>query len=125
MGGLREYVKNKEQFPSAKLSEEIKAINMAKYCPEKIFVQTCLKHADGRFESVTAIKAAYDQFCKKAEVKSRGNISSFLEGHEKLVKTKTRIDEEGFKTSGGGSIWVFEGVRLRKKYRPKGDNNES
>lgn len=119
MDGLRDYVKNNEQFPKAKLSEEMKALNMAKYCPEKMFFQTCLKSADGKYESVTAIKEAYDQFCQKAEVKHKGNIVSFLKEHEKIEELKTRINEDGFKASSGGSIWVFEGIRLRNRYRIK------
>lgn len=97
---------------------------MAKYCPEKMFVQTCLKPADGKYESSTAIRDAYDLFCQKAGVKHKGNIQSFLKEHEKINELKTRIDEEGCKTSKGGSIWVFEGIRLRKKYRPKGEDDE-
>ena len=125
MEGLRDYVKNNEQFPKSKLSEEIKSLNMARYCPEKMFFQTCLKRGDGKYESVTAIKEAYKNFCQKADVKHMGNIASFLKEHEKLEESKTRIDEDGFKTSRGGPIWVFEGIRLRNKYRPKGVIHET
>lgn len=51
MKGLRDYVENGEIFPEAHKSTEIKAKNMAKYCPEKIFFEECLKRKEGVYES--------------------------------------------------------------------------
>ena len=115
--GLRDYIENNECFPECQLSSEIKLRNMAKYCPEKIFFEKCIKKAEGLYESSSAIKEAFEAFCKDCEVKHKGNISSFLEEHERLSKTKKRIDEKGRPISSGNPIYVYEGIRLRNKYR--------
>ena len=122
MKGLRDYVENGEIFPEAHKSTEIKAKNMAKYCPEKIFFEKCLKRKEGVYESSGAIKDAFEQFCREAEVTHKGNIASFLEEHEHLSKSKKRIDQDGMIVSSGNPIWVYEGIRLRKQYRANNIN---
>ena len=47
----------------------------------------------------------------------KGNIADYLEEHEHLPKTKKRIDADGLATSEGNPIYVYEGIRLKKKYR--------
>ena len=117
MKGLKDYVENNESFPECSLSTELKERNMAAYCPEKIFTATCLKHAENTFESSTAIREAFERFCMEVGVKSKPNIALYLEEHERLVKSKKRIDEDGCPTSEGNPIYVYEGIRLKKKYR--------
>ena len=117
MKGLKDYVKNNESFPACKLSTELKEKNMATYCPEKIFVNRCIKRVDNAYESSSEIREAFDRFCHEVGVKSRPNISAYLEEHERLVKSKKRIDEEGQLTGSGNPIYVYEGIRLKKKYR--------
>ena len=117
MEGLKYYVENNETFPACKLSDETKSRNIAQYCPEKIFVNQCLKKAEGRYESSSEIKKTFDQFCLEIGSKAKANISDYLEEHEYLKKTKKRIDADGFTTSEGNPIYVYEGIRLKKKYR--------
>jgi hypothetical protein len=117
MSGLKDYVENNESFPACKLSTELKEKNMAAYCPEKIFVKRCIKRVDNVYESSSEIREAFDRFCHEVGVKSRPNISAYLEEHERLVKSKKRIDEEGKLTGSGNPIYVYEGIRLKKKYR--------
>lgn len=117
MKGLKDYVENNESFPACKLSTELKEKNMAAYCPEKIFVQRCTKRVDNAYESSSEIREAFDRFCHEAGVKSKPNISAYLEEHERLVKSKKRIDEDGQLTGSGNPIYVYEGIRLKKKYR--------
>ena len=125
MEGLRDYVNNGEVFPIAKASEDIKMKNMACYCPEKMFEETCLKKIDERYESVTAVKKAYEAFCKEAGVTSaRGSqIDDYLE-QKKVNKIKTRVGSDGQKCSAGANIWYYEGIRLKNKYRVLKDEEE-
>ena len=119
MDGLRDYVKNGEIFPMAKASEGLKRMNMTRYCPERIFFETCLKPDPERYESVTAVKDAYEAFCNAAGVVSsrRGKITDYLEQQKVLKKIKTRVDDDGYKNSKGANIWYYEGVRMKEKYR--------
>ena len=117
MKGLKDYVENNETFPECRLSTELKEKNMAAYCPEKIFVSKCLKRMDGAFESSSSIREAFEDFCHEAGVKSKPNILTYLEEHERLIRSKKRIDENGQPTSEGNPIFVFKGIRLKKKYR--------
>ena len=90
---------------------------MAKYCPEKIFFEEAIKKEDGVFESSSDIREAFDRFCRDCDVRGKANITAFLEEHEHLNKSKKRIDENGNPTSVGNPIYVYEGIRLRNKYR--------
>lgn len=117
MKGLKDYVENNETVPECRLSTELKEKNMATYCPEKIFVSKCLKRVDDAFESSSSIREAFEDFCHEAGVKSKPNILIYLEEHERLIRSKKRIDENGQPTSEGNPIFVFKGIRLKKKYR--------
>ena len=119
MGGLKYYVEHNETFPECALSAEIKARNVAQYCPERIFFSEAIKKADGKFESSSAIKEAFDAYCIEIGAKTKGDIHSYLAEHEGIVKlnTKKRIDSDGNPVSEGNPIYVYEGIRLRKKYK--------
>ena len=117
MKGLRDYIANNETFPTAKLSDEIKRINMARFCPEKMFFEECIKLSDGYYESSSAIKASFAQFCVDNNVAGKPDIVRFLEEHQRIPKTKKRIDADGKQIGAGNPIHVYEGIRLRKKYR--------
>lgn len=117
MKGLKDYVENYEIFPDCRLSTELKQKNMAAYCPEKIFVSKYLKCVDDAFESSSKIREAFDEFCHELSIKSKPNILTYLEEHERLARSKKRINEEGLPTSEGNPIFVFKGIRLKKKYR--------
>ena len=69
------------------------------------------------YESSSAIKTAFEAFCKECDVRYKHSITNFLEEHERLTKCKKRIDADGNPTSDGNPIYVYEGIRLRKKYR--------
>lgn len=115
--GLREYVENNETFPISKLSEEVKQANMSKYCPEKVFFNTYLKEASGYYESSSAIKDAFSEFCYENNVSKKADIGRFLDEHQRIPKMKKRIDDKGNLTSIGNPIYVYEGIRLKNKYR--------
>lgn len=115
--GLKDYIENNECFPEAKHSIKLKAKNMAMYCPEKIFFEEAIKKEDGVFESSSDIREAFDRFCRDCDVRGKANITAFLEEHEHIKKSKKRIDENGNLTSAGNPIYVYEGIRLRNKYR--------
>jgi putative DNA primase/helicase len=119
MGGLRYYVEHNETFPECGLSAEIKARNVAQYCPEKIFFSEAIKKADGKFESSLAIKEAFDEFCKETGAKVKGDIHAYLTEHEHIVKSssKKRIDDKGNPSSYGNPVSVYEGIRLRDKFK--------
>ncbi len=119
MDGLRHYVFNGEVFPTAQASEQLKWKNMSKYCPERIFFETCLKKDEDRYESVTSVKNAYENFCLQTGVSSsrKGKITNYLEDKKKIVKAKKRIDSDGYLSSEGNPIWVYQNLRIRKKYK--------
>ena len=96
--------------------EDIKNKNIAQYCPEKIFFELCIKEKEEVLESVSSIKAAYEDFCLQRSVKRRGNITTFIEEHEGIPKLKKRIDEDGNPSSLGNPIYVYKGIRLRKQH---------
>ena len=126
MDGLRYYIQNGEVFPAAKASEKLKRENMAKYCPERIFFETCLKRNEDKYVSVTSVKNAYENFCLQIGVTSsrKGKITSYLEEKKKLVKVKKRVDINGSLTSDGNPIWVYQNLGIRKKYRLGEINHE-
>ena len=94
--------------------------NMAAYCPEKIFFSRCIKRVNNVYESSSEIREAFDRFCHEVGVKTKPNISAYLEEHERLVKIKKRIDEDGQPSKSGNPIYVYEGIRLKKRYRNTG-----
>jgi putative DNA primase/helicase len=113
MGGLRYYAEHNENFPECTLSAEIKARNMAQFCPEKIFFSEAIEQAEGKYESSSAIKAEFEAFCFEIGAKVKGNIHAYLEEHEHLPKSKRRIDGNGDPCSNGNPIYVYEGIRLK------------
>lgn len=117
MKGLRDYIDNNENFPYSKLSEDIKRVNMSRYCAEKVFFEDCLKKADGLYESSSSIKEAFASFCVNNGVNRKADIGRFLDEHQRIPKSKKRIDDEGNLTSSGNPIYVYEGIRLKNKYR--------
>ena len=121
MGGLRYYIEHNETFPACALSEEIKARNMAQYCPEKIFFSEAVKKADGKYESSSLIKDAFEAYRVEIGAKVKSDIHAYLTEHEHVVKctSKKRIDSKGNLTGEGNPISVYEGIRLKHKYRPK------
>jgi hypothetical protein len=120
MKGLKDYVENNETFPEAKASNDIKRMNMARYCPEKIFFEECIKEAEGKYESSSAIKDAFVSFCMDNDVHQKADIANFLDEHQRVPKTKKRIDADGNQISTGNPIYVYEGIRLKKQYRTGG-----
>ena len=91
---------------------------MAQYCPEKVFFQTCVKRKEGEiYESSSALKEAFADFCRRHDVKVKNNLATFLEEHEHLQKVKKRIDSCGNPTNEGNPIYAYRGIRLRKRYR--------
>ena len=123
MGGLKYYVEHNESFPDCALSAEIKARNMAQFCPEKIFFSEAIEYAEGRFESSSAIKTAFENFCMDIGAKAKGNIHAYLEEHEKLSKLKKRIDSNGDPSTIGNPIYVYKHIRLKDEYRIKEEDS--
>lgn len=117
MSGLKEYVESNETLYVSPLSQETKNQNMIQYCPEKIFFDECIKPCKDAYESSKAIKEAFKEYCYKYDVHGSYNIDKFLEVHARLQKSKKRIDADGNSVSTGNPIAVYEGIRLRNKYR--------
>ncbi len=117
MEGLRKYVENGEKFPYSKISHKIKLKNMAQFCPEKSFFEKCIIVEEDVFESTEVIKDAYEAFCIKNEVTTRGNIKSYITNHKKIKVMKKRIDDNGTLLSSGNPRATYVGIRLKDKYR--------
>lgn len=122
MEGLKDYVQAREQFPECRLSTELKESNMAAYCPEKVFFMQRMKRDPEAYESTTAIREAFKDFCEEVGIHSVPNIGAFLEEHEGLIKIKKRIKTEDHPGGTVNPIYVYTGVRLKKKYRTTADN---
>lgn len=118
--GLKDYIENNETFPKAKLSEDLKRLNMSRYCPEKTFFEECIEVSEGCFESSAAIKEAFSKYCLENGVTRKADIAAFLESHQRIPKTKKRIDDDGKQIGTGNAIHVYVGIRLKKKYRTGG-----
>ena len=116
MQGLKRLLENDFQFTKCEASEEMKRMAMAQCNPEKIFFEQCLKTAEGKYESSLAITEAFRCFCNKNEIKGNFNITNYLE-NQNISKLRKRINEDGYISSEGNPIYVFEGIRLRSKYR--------
>lgn len=115
--GLKDYIENNETFPKAKLSEDLKRLNMSRYCPEKTFFEECIKVSEGCYESSAAIKDAFSKYCLEHGVTQKTDLVGFLELHQRIPKAKKRIDNDGKQIGTGNPIYVYEGIRLKKKYR--------
>ena len=117
MKGLKDYIENNETFPKAQLSEDIKRLNMSRYCPEKTFFEECIKLSEGCYESSAAIKDAFGKYCLENGVTIKADIVGFIESHQRIPKSRRRIDADGKQIGTGNPIYVYEGIRLKKKYR--------
>ena len=84
MEGLKEYIDSGETFPKCKLSEEVKAMNMAHYCPEQVFWKMCIKKDVEAYVSTKKVKEAFERFCADREVKGRYNIGDYIKNIEKI-----------------------------------------
>ena len=115
--GLKKYAQDGEKFPKSKLSEQIKRENMAKYCPEKVFFDKHIEEAKGQYESVTAIKEAFTNFCTKNKITRKSGITHYIEKKLHTQKIKKRIDNYGYSKSDGTPIYVYPNIRLKNNYR--------
>lgn len=116
MKGLKRLMENDFEFTKCEASEKMKLLAMAQCNPEEAFFETCLKSAEGRYESSSAITEAFGYFCNKNNIKGNYNITSYLE-KKNIPKLRKRINEGGYTSSEGNPIYVYEGIRLRTKYR--------
>ena len=111
--GLKRYLDAGERFPKAKLAEQIKVMNIAKYCPEKVFFDEYIVEADGRYESVTTIQKAYKEFCKENKIpQNPKKINYYIEKRMSIEKIKKRIKEFGYPE---GPIYVYLNIKLKNK----------
>jgi len=91
--------------------------NMAQYCPEETFYNQCIKIVDKEvYESSSEIRKAFKVYCAENNVSGNYNIKRYLDNRG-IPHHRKRIDEEGKMTSVGNSIPVYEGIRLKNKYR--------
>lgn len=110
--GLRKYIENNENFPKSILSEQKKNENIARYCPEKVFFDKCIKKEEGKYESVSDIKSAYQRFCSDYKLYNKTGITKYIEKSLGITKSRKRIDKAGNMISYGSAIYVYEGIRL-------------
>lgn len=123
MKGLQRLIQNDFKFTRSEVSEEWKAAAMTQCSPQETFFNLCLEKVhDGRFESSKNIRAAFVNYCRENKVTDYYNIKAFLD-EKGIIHHKKRIDENGEKKSTGSGISVYEGIRIRKKYRYLIDNN--
>lgn len=115
--GLREYIENGCQFPDCILSDEVKAENMAKYCPEKIFTERCIKFEDGSFESSEFVRDVFMDFCFENNISKVGNIIRYLTNNYHLRTDKRRITLDGQTKKTENPIAIICGIRIKNKYR--------
>ena len=116
MKGLKRLIENDFEFTKCTASEKMKMNAIALCNPEEAFFENCLKSAEDRYESSSAITEAFRYFCNKNEIDGNFNITSYLE-KKNIPKMRKRINEGGYITSEGNPIYVYEGIRLRAKYR--------
>ena len=116
MKGLKRLIDQDFTFTKCSASEKMKAEAIAQCNPEEAFFQNCLKAAEGRYESSSAISDAFRYFCNKNNIEGSYNISSYLE-KQHIPKLRKRISDGGYLISDGNPIYTYEGIRLRAKYR--------
>lgn len=116
MKGLRRLIKQNFKFTTCGASEKLKMEAVAQCNPEETFFENCLKFAEGRYESSSAITKAFRCFCSKNRIEGNFNIANYLE-KKNIPKMRKRINESGYISSEGNPIFVYEGLRLRSKYR--------
>ena len=116
MKGLKRLIENNFEFTKCSASEKMKISAIAQCNPEEAFFENCLKFAEGRYESSSAITEAFRYFCNKNNIEGNFNITSYLE-KKNIPKLRKRINDGGFISSEGNPIYVYEGIRLRARYR--------
>lgn len=114
--GLHRLIENNFQFTECPAAERMKLEAMAQCNPEEVFFQQCLKSAEDRYESSSAITEAFKYFCLKNNIKGNFNIAAYLD-MKNILKTRKRINDGGWITSEGNPVYVYEGIRLKAKYR--------
>ena len=117
MGGLLNYIENNENFPHSRLSKKLKLKNISQYCPEKSFFEKCIVVDNDCRELTEAVKEAFENFCKENDVVVRGNIRKYITKHKKIPVRKKRINSDRNASSTGSPRAIYEGIRLRDKYR--------
>ncbi len=116
MEGLKKYVKNGERIPKSRLSEEVKNDNIARYCPEKVFYDTCIKEVEGACVRVNAIKESYDAFYRNKYPGKKGDIVRYMEDNLRIPKNKVRVNEKGERDTASTGKYVFTGIKIKDKY---------
>ena len=116
MRGLKRLIEQDFEFTKCSASEKMKISAMAQCNPEQAFFENCLKTAEDRYESSSAITDAFRYFCNKNNIEGNFNIISYLE-KKNIPKSRKRINDGGYISSKGNPIYVYEGIRLRAKYR--------
>lgn len=115
--GLRKYIESGERFPKSVLSEQIKQLNIAKYCPEKIFFDDFLESEEKKSVSVSVVKELFAKFCSDIAIKrSNKSITQYIENVKGVEKTKRRINKEGDVCNTEKLIHVYAGIRLKNTY---------
>ena len=117
IGGLLNYLNNNENFPYSKLSQKLKLKNISQYCPEKSFFEKCIVVDSESCELTKAVKEAFENYCKENNVATRGNIREYITTHKKICVRKKRVDSNGNAISTGSPRAIYDGIRLRDKYR--------
>lgn len=116
MQGLKRLIENDFKFTKCAASEKLKLQAMAQCNPEEAFFAECLKSAEDRYESSSSITEAFRYFCNKNNINGNFNITNYLE-KKNILKTRKRLDDYGYITSEGNPIYVYEGIRLKARYR--------
>lgn len=116
MKGLKRLIENGFEFTRCEDSEKLKQQAFTQCNPEQAFYEQCLKSAEGRYESSSAISDAFRYFCNKNNLDGNFNIHNYLE-KKNLLKTRKRINDGGYVSSEGNPIYVYEGIRLYSRYR--------
>lgn len=123
MKGLQRLIENDFKFTRSELSEECKAEALTQYSPLETFFNLCIKEVnDGRFELSTNLRSAFVNFCRQNNVTDNYNIKQYLD-EKGIIHYKKRINENGEKIKTGSGRSVYEGIRIRNKYRYLIDDN--
>lgn len=123
MKGLQRLIENDFKFTKSEASEECKAEALTQYSPLETFYNLCIKEVDdGRFELSENIKSAFINYCRQNGVTDYYNIKKYLD-EKGIPHHKKRIDEKGNMKATGSGRSVYEGIRIRKKYRYLINNN--
>ncbi len=121
--GLQRYIENNGNFPFAHESDRLLYKNLSMYCPEKFFVDTCLKIENERYESTSAIKKAFEMFCEELGITSNTNITKYLESLGYSSKRKRFNRKTGEPGGDDANLYSVKGLRLRNKYRADDDTD--